>query len=89
MKIGIDITKIIPNPVKDVVNINVASSNDNSVIIKIIDEQGKLINTSKRAVKKGNNNLLFDMTSFIKGLYFIEFINTNDGKKVTAKILKQ
>lgn len=89
MKIGIDITKIMPNPVKDVVYINVASSNDNNVIVKIIDGQGKMINTFKRAVKKGDNNLQFDMSSFAKGLYFFEFINTDDGKKVTAKILKQ
>jgi uncharacterized repeat protein (TIGR01451 family) len=89
MKIGIDITKVMPNPVKDVVYINVASSNDNSVIVKIVDVQGKMINTFEKSVKKGDNNLQFNLSSFAKGLYFFEFINTDDGKKVTAKILKQ
>ena len=75
MEIGIDITKIMPNPVKNVVSINIASSNENSIVVKIIDGQGRLISTFKRAVKKGDNNLQFDLSSFAKGLYFIEFIN--------------
>lgn len=85
----IDITQIAPNPVVNVVTIKVASGIDNAIIIKVVDTQGKLIINTTKAVKKGDNYLPFDMSNLPKGLYFFEMITSAEGKKVTAKILKQ
>ncbi|QBO57992.1 S8/S53 family peptidase [Chryseobacterium salivictor] len=71
---------IYPNPVKDVLNIDLKSNHGN---VKIFDLSGKVVKTATV-----NNSGSVDVSKLSKGMYIVEI--TTDGKaKVTKKIIKE
>ncbi len=79
-----DITKdqiaIYPNPVKDVLNIDLKSQTGN---VKIFDLSGKVVRTD--SIKKSGT---INVSTLTKGMYIVE-ISTDDNSKVTKKIIKE
>jgi hypothetical protein len=73
---------IYPNPAKQIVNVSIPSiSGKEQVVASIIDMTGKVVSTTTIV---GNNTQL-DLSSFNKGLYFIN-LNIN-GVSVTKKLI--
>jgi hypothetical protein len=73
---------IYPNPAKQIVNVSIPSiSGKEQVVVSIIDMTGKVVSTTTIV---GNNTQL-DLSSFNKGLYFIN-LNIN-GVSVTKKLI--
>ena len=71
---------IYPNPVKDVLNIDLKT---NQGEVKIFDLSGKVIKTA--SVNKSGS---VDVSKLSKGLYIVE-ITMNGTSKVTKKIIKE
>jgi len=73
---------VYPNPVSDVLNVNVTNSNENSTNANLYDSDGRLVLAKK--LLSGTN--LIDMKKFPSGLYLLE-LNSN-GEKQHFKIIK-
>ncbi len=74
-----DQVSIYPNPVKDVLNIDIKNNNGE---VKIFDLTGRVVKTS--SVNKSGS---VDVSKLSKGLYIVEI--TMNGSKVTKKIIKE
>jgi len=68
---------IFPNPVKDILELQLYSKSTAKVKIEIFEASGRLINSSNTTVQKGNNVItLDDLTNQPRGLYFVQvYIN--------------
>ena len=73
---------VYPNPVSDVLNVNVTNSNENSTTANLFDSDGRLVFAKK--LISGTN--LIDMKKFPSGLYLLEL--NNNGEKQHFKIIK-
>jgi hypothetical protein len=74
--------KVFPNPSMGVFNIEVQSPDNESVFIKVVDMQGRLVNSMK-----ANSNTSFKIGWELRpGIYFLE-VTQGDNKKY-IKILK-
>lgn len=71
---------IYPNPVKDVLNIDLKTQKGN---VKIFDLSGKVVKTAEV-----NKSGAIDVSKLSAGMYIVE-ITTNDHSKVTKKIIKE
>ena len=71
---------IYPNPVKEVLNIDLKAQNGK---VKIFDLSGKVIKTAE--VNKSGS---IDVSKLMKGMYIVE-ITTDGNTKVTKKIIKE
>jgi hypothetical protein len=73
---------IYPNPVGDVLNVNITNANENSTNANLFDSDGRLLLAKK--LMSGTN--LIDMKKFPGGLYLLEL--NNNGVKQHFKIIK-
>jgi surface protein len=73
--------KVYPNPVKNWLNINFGSSNQQ--VITITDVNGKIILNQKNA----SNLLALDVSTLSNGLYFLNI--SSEGKNQVKKFIKQ
>ncbi len=72
---------IMPNPVQDKVSINVTSSINRDVKMRIVSNGGTVILDKIISVKSGNNKVIFNETSNLpKGIYWL-IVNSNDEQK--------
>jgi len=74
---------IFPNPVKDMVNINVNKQNNDEVQLEIFDAMGKIVFNKNT---RGQNNYI-NFSKQQSGLYFVK--TTYNGKTATSKFIKQ
>ena len=78
---------VYPNPVNDMLTISISSSDkSNTNSYKIYDLIGNVIADKNIGMISGNYSEKIDMSSFSKGIYFIEY--NKDGEKSTKKIIK-
>ena len=75
-----DQISIYPNPVKDILNIDLKSDKGS---VKIFDLTGKLVKTADL-----NQSGTIDVSQLTKGMYLVEMI-LNGNTKVTKKIIKE
>lgn len=80
---------VTPNPVKDIMQLNIFSSTDDKIQLVIYDFSGKLMRTMATNVSKGNTTLtLSDFGSWPRGIYSLKVVlkeNTFTEKFVLAK----
>jgi hypothetical protein len=61
---------VVPNPVKDVMHLSIASTSDTKAQVNIYDQMGKIIKTVIVLVDKGNNIItLYDLAHKPRGIY--------------------
>jgi hypothetical protein len=84
-----DLFKLWPNPVHEMVFINILSNSKSQAMIKIFDSKGALVKEQKSTLLQGNNQLGIDMRSLSNGIYSLS-VNWNNGQmKKTVQVLKQ
>jgi len=71
-----------PNPVKNLLNIEVSNSNLQNISYQIIDVSGKVLTTSQLF-----NSQQIDVSNWSKGVYFVRISSANENK--TLKFIKQ
>lgn len=81
----IPVMEIFPNPVKDVLNINI-SSQDQELSCRIINQAGQIIQDRTLNVS-GSSNISLNTSMLEPGIYFIQ-ISSNKGYSITKKFLK-
>ncbi len=74
---------IFPNPVHDMVNINVNKQNNDEVQLQIFDAMGRIVFNKNT---RGQNNYI-NFSKHQAGLYFVK--TTYNGKTATSKFIKQ
>jgi Secretion system C-terminal sorting domain len=73
---------VYPNPVTDILNINITNSQGNETIASLFDHNGKLIYKGKMI--SGTNTI--DMAKFAKGIYLLTLKNNTETQNI--KIIK-
>ncbi len=74
---------IFPNPIKDLVNINVNKHNNDDVHLQIFDAMGKIVFDKNT---RGQNNYI-NFSKQASGIYFVK--TTYNGKSATSKFIKE
>jgi len=68
-----------PNPARvDNVNVNYASEENGSLIIRVFDLTGRLVKEKKKRLEMGEQTFSIDISSLTKGAYFIQL---DDGER--------
>jgi hypothetical protein len=84
-----DVFSLWPNPVHEMVFINIASSNESRAVIKLFDSKGALIKIQKENILQGSNQLTVDLRALPSGVYSL-FVNWNNERaRKTVQIIKQ
>jgi len=73
---------VYPNPVRDILNINITNSQDNVTTGKLYNANGKLVYTGNMI--SGTNTI--NMTGFAKGIYMLQLISNTETQNI--KIIK-
>lgn len=84
-----DAVSLWPNPVIDIVTVQIITANQSQAVIRVFDSKGALVRIQKAAVLPGTNQLRVDMGSLANGVYTL-YIGWNNGKmKKGIPVLKQ
>jgi len=73
---------IIPNPVGDVLNLNVESIKNSPVEIKIYASNGKLLLQKTSQVFRGNNTININVSNYAKGMYLVKVIQNTEAQNL-------
>jgi hypothetical protein len=84
-----EVFSVWPNPVQDLLFINVVTNSKSQVIIKLSDAKSALVKTQKAFILPGSNQVGLDMKSLPRGVYTL-YVNSNDGQMTKIiQVLKQ
>jgi len=81
---GLEIIAIYPQPAIDNVTFKVVSSDDVSVDILIVDDIGRMIQSTSAMLTKGENIITIPVSMFANGVYLFN-VSTSDRKFKTSK----
>ena len=84
-----DIFKVWPNPVRDILSINIVANSESTAMIKIFDSKGSLVKIQSTTVLQGSNQLSVGMQSLSSGVYSLSVYWNNGQSKKNIQILKQ
>jgi len=77
-KLSMQILNVFPVPSHDIINLSILNRNQNqSVDIKILNLEGKNVNSIKKEIPHGKHILSFDVSNIPSGNYFIKIENKN------------
>ena len=66
---------ITPNPVRDVMNINISSTSSKQAQLLIYDFQGKLVRTESTNIQKGNTAVtISNLQTWPRGVYSVTLV---------------
>ena len=78
-----------PNPFHDQVRININTSFQSDVLIKVFDGKGALVKLQKAAIVPGSNQINLHMEALANGVYHLSVIWDNGRTVKTVQVLKQ
>jgi hypothetical protein len=84
-----DVFSTWPNPVRDIVFINIVTGRESQAVIKIFDSKGALVKLQKATVLQGSNQLSVDIKSLANGVYSLSVEWNNGQMKKAVHVLKQ
>ena len=76
-----------PNPVEDVLNLDIQNSDLSDLQISILDPQGKILQQKKQVMYSGINQIKIHTNELVQGIYFVKI--QQSGKTKTVKFVKQ
>jgi hypothetical protein len=78
-----------PNPVREMVFVNIVTDNQSQANIKLFDSKGALVKEQRATLLQGSNQLSVDMRSIANGVYSL-YVDWNHGQiQKTMQIIKQ
>ncbi len=84
-----DVFSLWPNPVRDMISINIVAANESKAMIKVFDSKGALVKGREATVLPGSNQFSVDMKSLANGVYSLS-VNWNNGQmKKAVQVMKQ
>ena len=85
----ISITQLFPNPVKDILKLEIYADKKQPLISRVFDISGKQLAVKSINLDKGQNNTSVSFTNFERGIYIISFENAKGNIEGRFKIVKQ
>lgn len=83
-------TRVFPNPTLDLVSFRFNMPKQGEATIAIYDQSGRMVNTLARdRIKKGQNELTFDLTPLSHGVYFVRITGASGQVVLNEKVIKQ
>lgn len=80
-----DELKVYPNPVKDIVNIELPQITSKAIKVELLNSQGQIQYT--QLLYSANGVIFLDLSTYARGLYFLSI--TIDGKSSYSKLILQ
>jgi PQQ-dependent dehydrogenase (s-GDH family) len=78
-----------PNPVKDVINLKIASPKQGTLLIRLMDMQGKVIYSRKQNVDNGSVDLPIPCKGLPSQLYLLTVSEENGSPVYSQKLMKE
>lgn len=85
---GFSVMKICPNPVMDMVNLQVFSSVSSRIEFRILDVTGKILYSGVESLRKGLNTVHIPAGALPPGIYMLNVCSQDQGQPVTVKFVK-
>lgn len=82
------VTQLYPNPVKDILNVQLQSERKQVVSIAIFDITGEKIQAGSVSLEQGINNTTVALTNLAGGTYILQYKNEQGGQLGSFKIFK-
>ena len=83
------VTQYYPNPVHELLQVQLQSDKNQPVQISLYDLAGKQMQSSTINLKKGLNTIPVSLAGLSAGIYFTRFNHEQDGQVAIIKIIKQ
>jgi Secretion system C-terminal sorting domain len=80
---------VMPNPVADVMNLRVSTTDNDNGSVQIVDMQGRIVLTQLATILTGDNNLSVDVAHLSKGIYSVRLLNDKGAMMVSTTLVKQ
>ena len=87
-KKSIAVTQIFPNPVKDILNVQLQSEKKQTVAALIFDVMGKQLLTSSVLLNEGVNNTTIALSKLAGGTYILQYKDQQGNSLGTFKVVK-
>ncbi len=78
-----------PNPVENILSIELNSFTTGAISIAITDVMGKTVYTQTATVNEGQSSISIDMSTYPKGFYVVHVANKSGSFSTTQKIIKE
>jgi len=78
-----------PNPAHDAIFINIVTTNESPVTIRVIDAKGSLVKAQKNRVLPGTNQLRVDIASLANGVYSVQADWENGQIRKSVLVIKR
>ncbi|MBP9548694.1 MAG: T9SS type A sorting domain-containing protein [Chitinophagales bacterium] len=85
---GVHAILIYPNPVQNNLHLEIISSADTKVVLRIYDVLSKLVYENIQSIQPGKNSMDINTTSFSKGTYQIAITDLISGEIITSGFVK-
>ncbi len=72
---GLTINNVYPVPTVDMVNVDFGSETNETVVVRVVDIAGKVLDQQNYSAIKGANNITIDATPYAVGNYFVTISN--------------
>lgn len=89
LKHALNITTLYPNPVKDELNVVIASATRDNALIEISDMSGKKVFGMTKAIQSGDSKLEINTSSFAPGVYTIKATLSGSKEKAISQFVKK
>ncbi len=78
-----------PNPVKDILNIDINSLDNSYIDLSVIDYSGRTVIEKHSNIKEGKNRIRINVSSLNSGIYYLRVVISDKSKKIlkTGKII--
>ena len=83
------LSTIYPNPVKNTLNVKVASLNNNEITMLITDISGKMMRNKTTQLGSGESIVQVDVSSLPSGTYFLKIVWSNGYENTVKKFIKE
>ena len=82
-------TSVYPNPVSDIVNIDLTADTDGTLEMTIYSYDGNVASRTKAVeLKEGFNTINENLSNLAKGIYFLRITNSSNEEVIIKKIIK-
>ncbi|MEP6846915.1 MAG: T9SS type A sorting domain-containing protein [Panacibacter sp.] len=88
-EIAAGLSSIYPNPVKNILNVKIASSGNNKVILPLTDLSGRLLQNKTTQISNGETIVQLDVSHLAPGTFFLKIVCSDVCETAVKKFVKQ
>lgn len=85
---GLDAWNVYPNPVQDVVNIQLSLNTPQNIVIQVVDVTGKVLQSENYVLGNGSHVVSQDISKLPAGMYVLRMLNDNNSVQKNIIVIK-